>query len=84
MKTIDSTMMENFQRLCRWLEEEGDSELYTLSEVHSKMEELSKGSECYSTKSVKLKLAEHFGNTSIFSKVLGSAKPRLLQWHDLF
>ena len=43
----------NLERICQWLEEEGDCELY------SKMEELSGFSECYSMKYLKDKLIEH-------------------------
>ena len=70
-RPLDSTMMENFQKICQWLEEEGDSELYTLSEVHSKMEELSKGGECYSSKSLKRKLAGYYGKHINFLQVPG-------------
>ena len=34
--------MKNFERVCQWLEKEGDSELYTLAEIHGKMKELRK------------------------------------------
>ena len=38
-RTIDSTTMRNFGRVCQWLEEQGHSDLYTLAEIHDKMEE---------------------------------------------
>ena len=37
---IDPNVMRNFERVCQWLEEEEDSELYTLVEIHRKMEDL--------------------------------------------
>lgn len=39
-QAIDPTMMRNFEKVCQWLEEEGDGELYTLAEIHGIMQEL--------------------------------------------
>ena len=61
-RTIDITMIRNFERVCQWLEEQGVSDLYTLAEIHDKTEELSEGSECYSKKYLKEKLVDHYGN----------------------
>ena len=47
-RPIDPNMMRNFERVCQWLEEEGDNEFYTLAEIYGKMEELAVVSECYS------------------------------------
>ena len=80
-RPLDSTRMENFQRVCQWLEEEGDSELYTLSEVHSKMEELSEDTECYSKKYLKEKLIEYYGNHIYFTERPG--RPNLLCFKDM-
>jgi len=42
-------MPQSFEQLCQSLELEGGTELYTLSEMHDKMEELALGSEVYTT-----------------------------------
>ena len=77
----DPTMMRNFKRERWWLEEEGDSELYTLAEPHGKMEELSQGSGCYSKKYLKEKLIDHYGNHIYFSEHPG--RPNLLCFKDI-
>ena len=69
-RTIDSTMIRNFERVCQWLEEQGVSDLYTLAEIHDKTEESSEGSECYSKKYLKEKLVDHYGNHIHFASTL--------------
>ena len=80
-RPLDSTRTENSQRVCQWIEEEGDSELYTLSEVHSKMEELSGGSECDSKKYLKDKLIEYYGDQIYFAERPG--RPNILCFKDM-
>ena len=45
--------------------------MYTLSESHAKMEELSDSSEIYSIKRFKQKLQEHYGDSIFFAEVGG-------------
>jgi len=53
-------MLQSFEQLCRWLEQDGGTELYTLSELHEKMEELALGSEIYTIKRLKQKLTDRY------------------------
>ena len=43
-------MIDSFKRVCDWLEYEADSELYTLSEIYWKLEELVERKSCYMLK----------------------------------
>jgi len=63
--------MKGFQLLYHWLEYEAGAKMYTLSEFHAKMEELSDGSENYSIKRFKQKLQEHYGDSLFFAEVGG-------------
>ncbi len=56
----DKGMLYWFQMLCWWLESEADAELYTLTELHAKMVEVSGGSDVYSPKRLKQKFQEYF------------------------
>ena len=58
-RPVNSLMMENFLKVCQWLDE-GDGELHTLADIYNKMVELSKGTECYHRKHLKTKLIEHY------------------------
>ena len=57
--------------LCQWLEAEGDADLYTLAELHSKMSELSGESEVYTIKRLKQKLQERYKEFIFFAEVEG-------------
>ena len=46
-------MLQWFELLIQWLESESGAELYTLTELHSKMTELSDGSGVYTIKRMK-------------------------------
>ena len=80
-RPIDPVMRRNFERVRQWLEEKGDSELYTLAETHGKMQELSKGSECYSLKYLKQKLIDYYGNHVYFCEHPG--RPNVLCFKDM-
>ena len=80
-RSADLYMLQNFQRVCNWLEEESDSELYTLTELHEKMMELSKESPCYGIKYLKHKLKEHYGDHIIFSEL--NRRPNIVCFKDL-
>ena len=72
-------MMDNFTRIHLWLEEHADCDLYSLSELHNKMVELSEGTPCYSAKSLKRKLIEHYGDHIFFIQRPGHPNLVLLQ-----
>ena len=58
-------------KLCEWRESE--AELYTLSELHKKLKDLSSGKEMYTVKRLKQKLHEHYKEFIFFAKVQGRA-----------
>ena len=64
-------MLAIFTKLCEWLESE--AELYTLSELHQKMKDLSSGKEVYTVKRLKQKLHEHYKEFIFFAEVQGRA-----------
>ena len=64
-------MLYWFQRLCQWLESEGDAELYTLKELHAKMSAFSDGAEVYTPKRLKQKLHEQYNNFICFAEIEG-------------
>ena len=64
-------MLAIFTKLCEWLESE--AELYTLSELHQKMKDLSGGKEVYTVKRLKQKLQEHYKEFMFFAEVQGRA-----------
>ena len=55
---VDPDMLLSFEKLCTWLECEGDAELYTLAELHAKMFALSPESDVYSIKRLKQKIMQ--------------------------
>ena len=56
----DQEMLQSFEKLCQWLQLEGGTELYALSELHEKLEELASGSEIYTIKRLKQKLMDYY------------------------
>lgn len=64
-------MLEWFKILIEWLESESGAELYTVTELHSKMVELSDGDDVYSIKRLKQKLQEHYHEHIFFAQVEG-------------
>ena len=64
-------MLAIFTKLCEWLESE--AELYTFSELHQKVKDLSGGKEVYTVKRLKQKLQEHYKEFIFFPKVQGRA-----------
>ena len=64
-------MLQPYENLCRWLEVEGGTELFTLSELHEKMKELASGSEVYTIKRLKQKLLDHYKDVIFFDEVKG-------------
>ena len=74
-RPLDATMTMNYERICQWLEEEDDCELYTLSEIHSDF------SECYLKKYLKDKLIQHYGDHIYFAE--RPVRPSLLCFKDI-
>ena len=60
-----------FDKLRLWLESEASTDLLTLSELQSKMEEFSESKETYSTKWLKKKLQDRYCNHLYFAEVNG-------------
>ena len=58
-RPMSTPMMENFRRVCHWLDE-GDGDLHTLTKIYDKMIEQSDGTECYHRKYLKTKLIENY------------------------
>lgn len=64
-------MLKWFKALIEWLESESGAELYTLTELHSKMVEFSDGGDVYTIKRLKQKLQEHYKEHIFFANVEG-------------
>ncbi len=59
-------MNSNVTLLIKWFEAEADAELYTLTELHSKMIKHADESDVYSKKRLKQKLQERYTNYIFF------------------
>lgn len=70
-RPLNTSMMEAYEKVCNWLENETDCELYTLKEVHEKMSTFSDGDEVYTIKTLKNKLQETYKNHIYFSQLPG-------------
>ena len=65
-------MIDAFKKVCLWLENEADGELYTLKELHEKMSTLSNdATNIYSIKSLNLKLQGKYKDYYYFSEMPG-------------
>ena len=60
-----------FDKLCLWLESEASTDLLTLNEPQSKMEEFSESKETHSTKQLKKKLQDRYCNHIYCAEVNG-------------
>ena len=69
----DEGMLKWFKVLIEWLESESGAELYTLTELHSKMVEFADGDGdgVYTIKRMKQKLQEHYKEHIFFANVEG-------------
>ena len=67
----DRTIQDNFISLCLWIENEASAEPFTISELYTKMEEISNGSPVYSQRYLKQKLAEHYKDCLSFIESQG-------------
>ena len=70
-RPIDSEMSSGFEKLCTWLEERADCELYTLKELQAKMEELNNVDAVYTVKRLKQRLMEHYKDDIYFAELSG-------------
>ena len=71
-RPINQDMIDTFEKLWLWLENEADGELYTLRELHEKMSPLSNdATNIYSIKSLNLKLQEKYKDYIYFSEMPG-------------
>ena len=68
---VDESMLQSFEMLCIWLEVEADAELYTVTELHTKMTELANGEAIYGTKWLKTKLKEKYKDSLYFAEING-------------
>ena len=80
-RPADLSMLEGFSKVCEWLENDADGDLYTLKEVHNKMSELNGDAPCYTIKSLKYKLKEHYGENLYFAELPG--RPNLVCFKDM-
>jgi len=69
---VCESKLETFETLCLWIEL-CDDELYTLTELHSKLGEIAFGDEerVYSKQQLKRKLEEKYGDHMFFAEVAG-------------
>ena len=72
-RPIDEDMHEGFEKVCEWLENEGESGLYTITELHEKMNELNGSKEIYATKHLKQKLSDRYKEHIYFTELPGRA-----------
>ena len=70
-RPIDSEMSSGFEKLCTWLEERADCELYTLKELQAKMQELNNSGAVYTVKRLKQRLMEHYKDYIYFAELSG-------------
>ena len=64
-------MLKWFKVLIKWLKSESGAELYTLTELHSKMVEFSDGDDVYTIKRLKQRLQEHYKELIFYANVEG-------------
>jgi len=70
-RPTDKSKDRVLEELCRWMEEDGESELLTLSDLEQKALDIGGGSEFYSQVWLKEKLTERYGNHIVFAEVRG-------------
>ena len=70
-RPVDTALMDGFEKICHWLEEEGDCEPYTLNDLQQQIEEM--GAKGYTNKHLKHKLQERYGDHIYFTEDCGRA-----------
>ena len=68
----DITMLTAFNSLRDWIEMEAYAGLYSLGEPHDKMQEISGTDNTYTSKQLKQKLLDRYGDHIYFSEVEGT------------
>ena len=68
-RPIDSEMSSGFEKLCTWLEERANCELYTLKELQAKMHELNSSDAVYTVKRLKQRVMEHYKDYIYFAEL---------------
>jgi hypothetical protein len=92
-RRVDEQLSNTFKLICEWLEESYEQNLYSLEELQHQMtknavlcadgkaiESLDEMGGCYSTKHLKRKLQEKYGDHIIFAEVSG--KTNVVCFHD--
>ena len=69
-RPVNTEMLNGFEAICAWLEEEGDCDLHTINELQEQIKLM--GYECYSNKRLKQKLKEKYGDCLTFSESCGT------------
>ena len=64
-------VISNLKNLCLWIEREG--ELYSLKELHDKMEKEANDTDTYSRRWMKVKSVEKYGERIYFSEINGKS-----------
>ena len=70
-RPVDIEMMNVYEKVCNWLENESDCELYTLRELYEKMMSFSNTGKVYTIKTLKLKLQDRYKEHIYFSQLPG-------------
>ena len=70
-RPLDKDMATAFDKLCSWLEEESDCELYTIKELGQEMEKLVGHNRIYSEKSLREKLNDRYKEHIYFTELPG-------------
>ena len=82
-RPIDTNSSGHFERVCSWLESE--AEVYSLSEIHEKMIEMTgsgdESDNVYTQKWLKVKLKQRYGEHIVFSEDEG--RSLLVYFHDV-
>ena len=64
-------MVKGFQRVCTWLEQISNCEMYTIQDIHSKMDELNNPYNVFTAKRLKQKLKEQWKDHLYFTELPG-------------
>ena len=70
-RPVHMEMMDAYEKVCCWLENESDCDLYTLKELQEKMTTLSNNGEVYTIKTLKQKLLERYRDNIYFAQLPG-------------
>ena len=65
-------MCGHFMNLCRWLETEGEIDLYSIDDLMAIMQQLAGGDDVYSAKSLRRELQKYYRDHVFFAQVGGT------------